>query len=144
MLLILEPGRQSKSSGMVIFWYSDTKQIFLFLFLENYLSPSSPSSLLENIWKTSSSKSESIFKTFCRGVFLPCCSPLCGVHTGLLEQKPSMFSGGQSVELGRGVVRPPFRKPVFPRPGSECGHSGAKALGRVHIPRHKYSKLCTS
>lgn len=40
MLLILDLGRQGKSTGMVIFWYSDTKQIFLFLFLENYLSPS--------------------------------------------------------------------------------------------------------
>lgn len=42
MQLILDLGRQSKSPGMVIFWYSDTKQIFHFLFLENYLSPSSP------------------------------------------------------------------------------------------------------
>lgn len=128
---------------MVIFWYGDTKQIFLILFLENYLSPSSPAAYrrahLESILSQIRAYIQDILQRCFLALLLPtlCCA--CGLP-GATAQHVLWGTG-----CGAGGAQATLQKArVFPRLVSECGYSGAKALGKVHTPRHKYPKFCTS
>lgn len=94
---------------MVIFWYDDTKQIFLILYLESYLSPSSPAAHRRAHLESILSLIRAYINDILQRGFLALLFPtLCCTH-GSARAKAQHVVWGTSCRAGG--LRPPFREP---------------------------------
>lgn len=139
MLLILDLGWQSEGTGMVIFWYSDKKQISLFLFIENYLSPSSPAACWRAYLGNILQQIRAGIKYILQGaLLLPSLCCVCWPPGVKCQHLPGerLWNWGAQATLQKAQALPCLR--------ANMATLVQRPWGRSTHPRHRRRKLCTS